>query len=267
MSDNRSLREWLAHDPRYELDPYSGVGGVPSNPAWRYCPTMARTPSPKPANWPPSPLRPMQGPGVLQHEGRQLLFCPNALNPVAGLLPVNVVPVTPQRPAFGYQTPPRRTKPLPISPSFSLPSAPSDDLQSSRKSDVTLGKSGHKASAGIRRCEGMPVMINDDTSSLVTTPDPDSNNPSPVVSHMSDATTLILTPEGPKKVKRNETLTGESGTLLSETSKAKSPAKVLGATSSLKRSSASSSGDTSVTVNVNVSIKNDEGVVKRRRYE
>jgi len=203
----------------------------------------------------------MQGPGVLQHEGRQLLFCPNALNPVAGLLPVNVVPVTPQRPAFWW------TKPLPISPSFSLPSAPSDDLQSSRKSDVTLGKSGHKASAGIRRREGMPVMINDDTSSLVTTPDPDSNNPSPVVSHMSDATTLILTAEGPKKVKRNETLTGESGTLLSETSKAKSPAKVLGATSSLKRSSASSSGDTGVTVNVNVSIKNDEGVVKRRRYE
>ena len=135
---------------------------------------------------------------------------------------------------------------------------------------MTLGRSGHKTSAGIRRSEGMPVMINDDTSSHVTTPD--SKNASPVISHMSDATTLVLTPEGPKKVKSHDPLTAESSgiPLSAETLKAKDRAHVLGATSSssLKRSSASSSGD-GVRVNVSVTINdNDEGaVVKRRRRE
>ncbi len=261
MSDNRSLREWLANDPQYQWDPYS-VDGVPSNPAWRYCPHFARTPSPKPSNWPPMPV-PFSGPGPWLHHGAPLFVSPRVgpppIAPNRQVQPkaMNVVPPVPARPdALRYQTPPRRTRPLPTSPTFSVPSAPSDDLLSN-PSDGTLGTSGQKRSAGIRRTEGMPVMIIDDSVSDLTTPE--SKKGSPSSSQISNATTLILTPNCPKKVmkKHEEDTQQEAGT------KTSINAETHASSSSSKRSAASSDG---VTVNVNVSI-NEEGVAKRRRCE
>ena len=267
MSDNRSLREWLVNDPRYQQDPYSYVDGVPSNPAWRYCPHLARTPSPKPKNWPPMPVA-FGGPGGVLYYGAPVYRSPRVGPPIApnpqvqpkamnmSPSPIGVPPARPK--GFCYQTPPRRTKPLPMSPTFSMPSAPSDDLLSC-PSDGTLGTSGQKRSAGVRRTEGMPVMINDDSPSGFTTPQ--SKRDSPSGSQTSDATTLILTPNGPKKVKKHgERIQQAEGSQTLSNAETHAPSS----SSSLKRSPPSSFE--AVRVNVNVSII-EEGVAKRRRCE
>ena len=162
-------------------NPYGGPLAAPSNPAWRYCPEAARTPSPKPKYWPPQKL---SWPPQSRMDG----FSPTA--PVISRLPMKdflehqaaakaakgmpALPEVPKMP-LGLRTPsPRHRMNSPPSPS-----PRSSDV--SGKSEVSLGKSGYKYSEKGHKDASLPAQI------LVTPPTSSSTG--------SMDTTLPLTPD------------------------------------------------------------------------
>ena len=148
-------------------DPYAGnhQRGVPSNPAWRFCPEFARTPSPKskPGVWPPKPLRwPSMsiGDGFFPFLGMVARVPTPVMNQFMAQGPL---PSRPHDCHYGqdhggddkFTTPPRRK--VVNSPRMLL-SPSSGDTSSGKNSGVSLGKSGYKADSSTNVTEGLPFI-------------------------------------------------------------------------------------------------------------
>lgn len=188
-------------------DPYAGhhQRGVPSNPAWRYCPEFARTPSPKsmPGVWPPRPLR---WPAMTMGDG----FFP-LLGSVVSRVPVSVMnrlmapydaPLPVQNEVLAqpdddkFTTPPRRK--IVNSPRMLL--SPSSRATSANSS-MSLGKSGYRADSANNVTEGMPFITPE--RSVASSSTENDKLQDVLSSQDSDKTTInmdALTPDG-KSVK------------------------------------------------------------------
>ena len=230
-------------------NPYGGPHAAPSNPAWRYCPDSARTPSPKPMCWPPQAL---SWPAGSRGDG----FSPTA--PVISRVPMKdflayqakaatmpeALPAVPKLPC-GFKTPsPRRRMRSP--PSIRGPPSPSP--KSSDVSEVSLGKSGYKYSPHGHRDASLPGKI------VVTPPSSSSNG--------SLDTTLPLTPTIEKYVlnKRGQKRGSAEIKTPSPTDSASSKAPLMSplvqasASASASSNTASPQPGMSVTCKVNVNI-------------
>ena len=240
-------------------NPYGGPLAVPSNPAWRFCPESARTPSPKPKYWPPQALA---WPAQHRSDG----FSPNA--PVISRVPMKdflahqaerptmpqVLPAVPKMP-FGFRTPSprRRIKSPPSIRGPPSPSPKSSDVSggSGSGSGLSLGKSGYKYSAHGHRAASLP-------SKIAVTP------PSSTSTTGSMDTTLPLTPNVDKYLlnKRGQKRGSDKfqAPSPSEHASSKAPVSPTVVTASASASaastgSASSSGhEVSVKCEMNVSV-------------
>lgn len=237
MGDQRRWYEQLgmnraevSQNPDYQNDPYRCLTGVPSNPAWRYNPQAARTPSPRPARWPPQTLlSPVQQPIILQPP---LWLNPGVFRghprpnppPPFFAAPVQVNPMprveTPAVNAVDERVPktpsPNIRRRRIISPMMISPD--SDSLKSSQASQVTLGNSGPKGrNAMAHNVENLPFMVNPDERnserSTEDSPSQTQDTPKELVEVTSNRPKRgfwgnVLSPEAPqKRTKRCTSLT------------------------------------------------------------